>query len=59
MTLYFKIGYQSWIQINNCYDYDHAVNSLKCLWDLKDLECINENDFKSHKNETVAFIFNL
>ena len=52
MNLYFKIGEKSWICVSNCYDWNDAVNRVK-LWNLKDMQCINEEDFRKLKENLV------
>lgn len=53
MNLYFQVGYRSWICVRNCYDWYDATNRIKYYWDISQLKCLNEEDFKKIKENVV------
>ena len=54
MNLYFNIGPKSWVCVRNCIDWNDAVyNRAMRWWDLTNVTCLNEIEFKKIKENVV------
>lgn len=57
MNLYFNIGPKSWICVRDCIDWNDAINNrLSKWWDLRNVLCLNEEEFNKVKENVVLNI---
>lgn len=56
MTLYFEIGVHSWVCVHDCYDWEDALKRVEYYFDLRNMRCVNHEEFKLIK-ENVVFTF--
>ena len=53
MTLYFEIGYRSWVCVHSCIDWNDAISKTIHYFDLRQMRCLNKTDFLKLKENVV------